>query len=212
MNETVPAPKRRQRRKDARPAELIEAGLREFAEKGFAGTRLEDVARRAGVSKATIYLYFADKEALFLAAVRSRVAPVLLQVEDAVDHFPGSTRMLLELLLRTVYAQLVDSDLRGLMRIIVSEGRHFPQLIEHHHRESITIGRRLLAKIIERGVARGEFRPGPVTKVPLVVVAPAITASLWKITFDHLDPLPMDDYIEAHVDLIMNGLLTRDGG
>src|SRR5829696_6461362 len=95
------APKHR-RRKEARPVELIEAGLQEFAQHGYAAARLDDVARRAGVVKGTIYRYFADKEALFLAAVRSRIMPVFEEVTGFVDTFPGTTRELLQLMLETV--------------------------------------------------------------------------------------------------------------
>src|SRR5829696_939623 len=107
------APKHR-RRKEARPVELIEAGLQEFATHGFAAARLDDVARRAGVVKGTIYRYFPDKEALFLAAVRSRITPVFDEISGFVDAFPGSTRDLLTLILETIHRQLVNSDLRVL--------------------------------------------------------------------------------------------------
>ncbi len=198
----------RRRRKAARPAELIEAGLGEFALRGFAGTRLEDVARRAGVAKGTIYRYFVDKEALFIAALESRAIPIHGEVESFVSTFPGSTRDLLEMLLRTVYARLVDTDLKILMRIIIAEGQNFPSLTEVYHREMISRGEALLARIIARGVARNEIRPGPISNLPIIIMAPAMMAAIWKMTFDAHEPIATDRFIAAHLDLLDRGLLS----
>jgi AcrR family transcriptional regulator len=198
----------RQRRKAARPAELIEAGLAEFALNGFAGTRLEDVARRAGVSKGTIYRYFADKEALFLAAVQSRATPVREQIESFVDSFPGSTRELMGLVLALMYREMIDRDLKTLMRIIIGEGGRFPALAELYHREMIVKGRALLARILARGIARGEVRESAATALPIVVMGPAIMAAVWKMTFDALDPVPTESFMRAHLDLLEGVLVT----
>src|ERR671917_688120 len=161
MNEESTASERpRRRRKDERPAELIRAGLEEFAVHGFAGTRLEDVARRAGVVKGTIYRYFADKEALFLATVRKEVAPVFDEITGFIDAYPGTTRDLLKLLIETVHRQLVNSDLRVLIRIIIAEGERFPALTELYYAETVSKGRALLERIIARGITRGEVREG----------------------------------------------------
>jgi AcrR family transcriptional regulator len=197
----------RRRRKEARPAELIEAGLQEFARHGFAATRLEDVARRAGVAKGTIYVYFKDKEALFLAAVRSRVTPVFAEITGFVDAFPGTTRDLLQLLIGTVHRQLVGSDLKVLMRIIIAEGERFPVLTEHYYGEIISKGRALLERIVARGIARGEVREGPLADLPLVVMAPAIMAAIWRMTFDRYAPISSEAFLAAHLDLVFHGLL-----
>lgn len=198
----------RKRRKEARPAELIEAGLAEFSLRGFAATRLDDVAKRAGVAKGTIYRYFADKEALFLAAVQSRAIPVLGELDGFVEAFHGSTRDLLHLLLRTVYARLVDTDLKVLMRIIIAEGQNFPGLTAVYHREVISRGQALLARIVARGVSRGEITPSPVSDLPIVIMAPAIMSAIWKMTFDVHEPIATDRFIEAHFTLLDRGLLA----
>ncbi len=205
MAEQATGPKRR-RRKAARPGEIIDAGLLEFAEHGFAGTRLEDVAARAGIVKGTIYRYFESKEALFRAAVRSRIAVTLDQVETLVDTYTGTTPDLLRLLLRAIYGRLVGTDASVLIRIIIAEGARFPEIPAYYHREMITKGEALLKKVIARGIASGEFRAGPAAEVPIVVVAPAIVAALWRMTFDPVQPLPPDKYFDAHIDLILNGL------
>lgn len=201
---------RPRRRKEARPAELIEAGLQEFALHGFAAARLEDVAGRAGVVKGTIYRYFPDKEALFLAAVRSRILPVFDEITAFADAFPGTTRDLLQLMLETIHRKLVNSDLRVLVRIIIAEGERFPALTELYYRETISKGRALLERIVARGIERGEVREGAAADLPLVVVAPAIMAAIWGMTFNRHAPISSEAFLAAHLDLVFNGLLKPD--
>lgn len=200
---------RRRRRKDARPAEIIEAGLREFAEKGYAGTRLDDVAARAGIVKGTIYLYFPNKAALFKEAVRSRIIPTLGQIEAMIDTYPGSSQDLLEHIFRTIYARLIDSDLRGVMRIMITEGNRFPEIAEFYYRESLSKALALLDKVVARGLDRGDIRAGPASEYPRIIMAPAILASIWKMTFDRFDPIDLDRFIAAHLDLVFNGISSH---
>jgi AcrR family transcriptional regulator len=200
----------RRRRKEARPAELIRAGLQEFAVHGFTGTRLEDVARRAGVVKGTIYRYFADKEALFLAAVRMEVAPMFSEITGFIDAYPGTTRDLLKVIIGTIHRQLVNSDLRVLIRIIIAEGERFPALTELYYAETVSKGRALLERIVERGIARGEVREGAAARLPLVLIAPALMAAIWRMTFDRHAPISSEAFLEAHIDLVVHGVLTAD--
>lgn len=202
----------RRRRKEARPSEIIEAGLKEFAARGFAATRLEDVARRAGVAKGTIYLYFADKEALFVAAVQSRVTPVIAGMADLVADFPGSTRDLLTLMIRTAHAKLVEGDLKVVLRILIAEGGNFPGLVASYHRDTVARGRAVLEAIYRRGVERGEFRTGATADLPVVIMAPAIMAALWKMIFEAVDPIAADRFLAAHLDLVLNGVLAPPDG
>jgi AcrR family transcriptional regulator len=204
-------PRSRKRRKEARPAEIIEAGLAEFAAHGFRGTRLEDVAARAGVAKGTLYRYFEDKQALFRAAMQSRALPVLDQIEPLVDAFPGTTRALMTQMLHLVYARLVESDLRILIRILVAEGPHFPELTALYHREMITRGRAILGRIMARGVARGEIRPGAAVELPLVIMGPAIMAAIWKMTFEVHEPIATERFMAAHLALLDGILLPPPG-
>lgn len=206
QTKSVPDTKLRRRRKDARPAEIILAGLDEFAEKGFAAARLEDVATRAGVVKGTIYRYFESKEALFEAALKSRLPPVFENIDGMIEEFRGPTADLLRLVITRLYQEMFGSELQVLVRIILIEGGRFPAIAEFYHRESISRGRGLLTAIVKRGVARGEFRAGPASELPMVIVAPAIMAMIWKMTFDSFDPISTDAFMAAHVDLILNGL------
>jgi AcrR family transcriptional regulator len=200
----------RRRRKEARPAELIRAGLEEFAVNGFAGTRLEDVARRAGVVKGTIYRYFADKEALFLAAVRMEVTPVFSEITGFIEVYPGTTRDLLKLIIETIHRQLVNSDLRVLIRIIIAEGERFPVLTELYYAETVSKGRALLERVVERGIARGEVREGAAARLPLVLIAPALMAAIWRMTFDRHAPISCKAFLEAHIDLVFHGVLAAE--
>lgn len=204
--------KRRRRRKEARPAEIIAAGMEEFALRGFAGTRLEDVARRAGIAKGTIYLYFDDKESLFMAAVRERVAPAILEVSGFVDGFSGSTRELLRLVIPVLHERLVQSDLHTILRIMIGEGSTFPGLTALYYRETVLRGRELLERIVARGRARGEIREGPAADLPLVIMAPAMMSAIWQMTFMHEAPIPPERFLAAHLDLVTEGLLVPEAG
>ncbi len=204
-SETAP----RKRRKEARPGEIVEAGLREFAEKGFAAARLEDIAARAGVVKGTIYRYFENKEALFREAVQLRIVPVLQEADEMVEQYPGPTADLLRGLLQAIYARFVASDTKVLMRIIIAEGQRFPDIPAYYHREMITKGEALLRKIIARGVERGEFRQTALSDYPVIVVAPALAAAIMQMAFAAQSSVDLDRYREAHLDLVLNGLVAR---
>ncbi len=195
---------KRKRRKEARPAELIEAAFLEFAANGYDGARLEDVAKRAGVVKGTIYRYFDDKEALFLAVVQSRVPTILDPNDTLISSFPGTTRELLTHLLHFMYGKLVDSDIRVLMRIIISEGNKFPELIELYHREAVSKGLSLLERVVARGVARGEVKPHHAPLLHMTIIAPVMMAAIWRMTFDSQQRVETEDFIEAHLDALFN--------
>jgi AcrR family transcriptional regulator len=202
---------RRRRRKDARPGEIITAGIAEFADKGFAAARLSDVARRAGIAKGTIYRYFSSKEELFEAALGARLTPVLGDLDNVVDSFPGPTEELMRLAIRRLHQALFEDGLHILMRIIITEGNRFPDVAENYHRNVISRGRAMLGRIVERGVSRGEFSPSAATALPVVLGAPAVMAIVWKMVFERFDPIPADRFADAHADLILKGLLARSG-
>jgi len=194
------------RRKAARPGEIIEAGLQEFATKGLAAARLEDIAKRAGIAKGTIYRYFDSKEDLFMAVVRSRVVLSLDQFEETVAHFPGKTDALLKLVLTHFYKQFVGSEISGVIRILIVEGPRFPDLVELYHKEVTSKGVTILSHIIRRGIERGEIRDGPAAKEPRLIMAPTIMAVLWGLTFQAQDPIDIEQYLNAHIDMILHGL------
>jgi AcrR family transcriptional regulator len=200
----------RRRRKEQRPGEIIEAALQEFARRGFAATRLEDVAERAGVTKGTIYFYFKDKEELFKAAARSSLEPALSEIAALGANFTGSAEDLLRAHLHAVYPKLVKNPrARQILRLLIAEGPQFPELVDFYYREVITYGLNLQKRIIERGVARGEFRRTRAGDFPQVVFGPVLAAIIWNLLLAKKHPIDFDAYADAHVDLILNGLKTK---
>ena len=206
-----PEPKeatRWQRRKKARPAEILEAALVEFAARGFAATRMEDVARRAGVTKGTIYLYFESKEALFKALVRESIGNTLSQMTGAVSQFPGSSRELLRFVLGAIGHFARTSDRVVLPKIVLAESGNFPEIVRFYREEIIDKGLSLLTGIIRRGIERGEFRSVPPEHAARLCVAPLLLGAFWRTTFAQFDSEPYDiqGLIDTHIDVLLRGL------
>lgn len=197
-----------ERRKDARPAELLEAALQEFVEKGYAATRLEDVAARAGVSKGTLYLYFANKQELFEAVVRSALIPNLVQGEALLASYQGGSRELLTQLLSGLWRVVAHSNLSGIPKLVISEAGNFPEIAEFYYREVISRGRSLMEQVIARGVRRGEFRRVNPAYAWRMVLAPLLLGILWKHSFLSLEGegFDFDRYLQSYLDLLFNGL------
>jgi AcrR family transcriptional regulator len=198
--------KRGRPRKDERPDEILEAAFVEFADKGFLATRLDDVATRAGVAKGTVYLYYDSKEALFQAAVRSRMLPVVAQVGMLSQQHDGPTVDLLRVIVRVMYGRLSDPTVRTLMRILIADGQRFPDLIAFYHREVLSKLKGALQAIVARGVVRGEFRKGALTDLPEVLVSPGLMGAIWQMTFAAEEDIPLERFMAAHLDLIERSL------
>jgi AcrR family transcriptional regulator len=197
----------RRLRKERRPGEIIEAALEEFALRGYAAARLEDVAERVGVTKGTIYVYFKDKEELFKAVVRSFVQPALQEVESFGASFDGSAEDLMRANFETAYRLLVSNRKANLViHLLIAEGPQFPELVEFYHREIVQRGMNALQRMIERGIERREFRRSRLAEFPQVLFAPVMAAIVWNLTFSKRHPLDLQGYAKAHFDLLMNGL------
>jgi AcrR family transcriptional regulator len=205
----VLSPARWRRRKDARPAEILDAALAVFAERGYAATRMDDIALRAGVTKGTIYLYFDSKDSVFETLVRESIGTALARLLADADRFEGSAADLLRLMLRGIGRFVTTSDRVVLPKIIVAEAGNFPALVQFYRREVIDRGLALLQSVIARGVARGEFRPVTPEHAARICVAPLLLAAVWRTTFAPLDAVPYDyeALVETHIDLLLNGLL-----
>lgn len=208
-DEQRPARKRGRPARRERADEILNAGFLEFAEKGFDATRLDKVAERAGVAKGTLYLYYDSKEALFEAAVRSRISPILGHVTRIIDLYPGPTRFLLRQMLRVMYRQIAKGDVRTIIRIIIAEGDRFPALAEFYHREFVSKMMTILRSIIRKGIERGELRDSAATQLPMVLIAPGIMAAIWQMSFNRYEPIALDRFLESHIDLVMNGITSR---
>jgi len=200
--------KRWQRRKDARPPEILEAALAVFAEKGFAATRLDDVAAKAGITKGTIYLYFDSKQALFEALARQSIGVQIDQVTAQLAQFPGSSSDLLRFVLGTMGNFAITSDRVVLPRLVLAEAANFPQLAEFWRREVVERGIALMSGIIQRGIDRGEFRKIEPAHAARLCVAPILVIVLWRTTFARFDAEPYDyqGLIDAHLATLLKGL------
>ena len=197
----------RTRRKDARPDEIRAAALALFAERGFAATRLDDVARRAGIAKGTIYLYFPTKEDLFRALVRQDLLPNLAALEQAAAAHPGPAPARLRDLLATMAARM-DAPTAAIPRPILAESGNFPPLARFYAEEVVARGLALLTRVIAAGVAAGEFRPVDPAAVAPLAVAPLVMALLWRGSIGRHVPATRgpDDILATHLDLLLRGL------
>ena len=198
------------RRPEERPDEILHAALQVFGERGFAHTRLDDVARRAGVSKGTLYLYYASKVALFRAVVRAVKGPALAEGEAYVEAHQGTAREALEHLVLRMWEIMADPPQATVSRLVQSEIRHFPELARFYYEEIVLRSRRILERVLERGVAAGEFRPEQARFAARAIPAMALTLITVHGGLAAFDPSPMSrEAMAAHAtDLILHGVLT----
>ena len=196
------------RRKHARPEEITAAALELFVERGYAGTRLEDVAASAGISKGTLYLYFANKEELFKAVVREGLVSPIAEMRGLEDHFEGSTPELLRMMLFGWWERIGASPIGGIPKLVISEAGNFPELARFYLAEVVEPAQAATVAIVERGIARGEFRKVNADIVARLMAAPMRGLLMWRNALEpfsksKLDPLA---YLEAHLDMLRHGL------
>jgi len=199
------------RRKQARPAEIVAAALEVFVERGFAATRLEAVARRAGVTKGTVYLYFSSKEVLFKAVVRETIVPVIAQGEALAQSFPGSARELVERLVREYWRLVGETALAGIPKLMIAEAANFPELARFYYEEVAVRGHRLMAGVLERGIRNGEFRKMDVQFAAKIAMAALMHASVVRRSFASCMPEGFDvaTYLDTHIDIYLHGITNR---
>lgn len=214
---STPAPQkaepRFERRKEARPGEILDAALDLFVERGYAATRLDDVAQRAGVSKGTVYLYFDSKEDLFKAVIRSGIVRAIEEAEQRVDRFEGASADLLRTLVAGWWDQIGSTRHSGIPKLMISEAQNFPELARFYNAEVIQRGSGLFARAVQRGIDRGEFRPVNVDYTVRALVSPLIMRSILQHSFLACagpEDFDVPAYFEHTVDLLVNGL--RAGG
>ncbi len=184
MNDTTKkTPKKRERRKEARPDEIIAAAIELWKVRGFAATRLEDVAVGAGVAKGTIYRYFSSKEALFEAAVEARIVRSVDQANQSADLFEGTTEEALLTFFEKVRREMVEGGSFIFLKVLISEGHRFPELVERYEATVLRRGFDAVRRLLLRGVARGELKPEAAEFDPRLVMAPAMMLSLWGTVF-----------------------------
>ncbi len=193
----------------------MHAALATFVERGYAGTTLSDIARRAGISKGTMYLYFPGKEALFRAVVDRAMVPTIVRGEALEASFRGSSVDLLRSILLDWWEAIEGSPLPGLTKLMMSEAGNFPEEAQFFVRRVVRRRRALLARVLRRGMRRGEFRSD--LDVPLAVrlaVAPVLLASIWAHSFQRGTRAPVDyrQMVRLHADVFLHGIVRRRAG
>ncbi|MEX0840008.1 MAG: TetR/AcrR family transcriptional regulator [Parvibaculum sp.] len=197
---------KRQRRKEARPSEIMAAALTLFSERGFAATRLDDVAEAAGVSKATIYLYFENKEQLFTALVHDIATPRFDEIERMIDTYQGSSADMLSFVIARLGEIATTTRLPALAKIVLAESGNFPEIRAFYRDQIIRRGFGNLERIIERGIERGEFRRCNVKAAVQDIVFPILMNALARNTFGELPQFDPDGFLAAHAEFVLRGL------
>jgi AcrR family transcriptional regulator len=202
----------RQRRKQARPQELLDAALALFVERGFAATRAEEVAKRAGVSKGTLYLYYQSKEEIFKAVVRASLSARISEGRQIAAAFEGSSSELLALMLRTWWEHVGLGASAGIVKIMMAEAGNFPELAQFYAEEVVVPAQGLLGDVIARGIERGEFRAVPIKETVHVLSSPLLFLSLQQQSFGAcglcLPSLAPEAVINTQIDLMLRGLIA----
>lgn len=181
---------------------ILEAALGVFAEHGYEAARLDEVAARAGVAKGTLYLYFKDKEALFESLIRSAIDPVLerLQEVSALPDLPLS--QVLEVLFSVFQKEVLGTQRKLLLRLIIAEGPRFPAIAEFHYRNVVARILPLVRKVAKRAVERGELPNDALVRFPQLIAGPLLIAVIWDAMFARIDPLDVPGFLRAYGEVL----------
>jgi len=207
-----PALAKHTRRKEARPGELLEAALDLFVEKGYAATKVEDVAKRAGVSKGTLFLYFPSKEDLFKAVVRENISGHFAEWRQIIEHYEGTSGDMLQCCIQNWWQHIGATKASGISKLMMSEARNFPELATFYREEVVTPGQAMIEHALRRGIASGEFRPMDVQYGVYMVLAPLLFLATWRNSLgccgnaERLDP---EKYLATHLDTLLRGFGTN---
>lgn len=200
------------RRADARPAEIVRAAYEVFSEKGFAAARLDDIAKRAGVSKGALYLYFETKQDIFEAVVKDAIAPNIGQIETFALGFPGPFEQLIRMMVPRVAELATASGMGRVVKMVVGESGNFPEIARIWHDDAVARGLGLLTAVIERAQARGEVRAGDARNHAVSLMAPLLLGVIFRETFVPTGAKPFDipALMQQHLDTLLPGLLTGE--
>ncbi len=191
-------------KREDRGREIVAAAQAEFVGKGYAATRLDDVARRAGVAKGTLYLYFPSKAELFQAVVRAAIVSRVAEGEAAAAG--GLAEAALRRALHGFAAQITAPGTREVVHLVIAESARYPEIADFYYAEVVQRGLAIIRGLVERGVAAGEFRPTALDRFPQALMAPVVMSLIWKVIFDRHSELDVEGLVETHLDLVLNGL------
>ena len=198
----VPTASNRAERTAERRAAIVEAAMEEFIARGFTATRLDDIAKRAGVAKGTIYLHFKDKESMFEELIRTAIVPMVSRLWATPPQPGASARDMMEGFARTFIEEVATTRRGDLLRLIVAEGPRFPEVADFYYREVVSRGLAGMRAVIELGIARGEIQHKNLARFPQIIVAPALIAVIWQSLFSKHAPLDAIEMFRVHLDLI----------
>jgi AcrR family transcriptional regulator len=196
-----PVSNRAERAAERREA-IIEAAMDEFIARGYAATRLDDVAKRAGVAKGTIYLHFKDKESMFEELIRTAIVPLVNRLGAAPPPVGASIRDMIEGFARSFIHEVTTTRRGDIVRLIVAEGPRFPDIADFYYREVVSKGLAGMRAAIEIGIARGEIQNKNLAQFPQILIAPAMVAVIWQSLFAKHAPLNAIEMFRVHLDLI----------
>ncbi|MCC7254040.1 TetR/AcrR family transcriptional regulator [Hyphomicrobium sp.] len=177
---------------------ILRAALSVFAERGFESARLDDVAARAGVAKGTLYLYFDDKEKLFEEVVQSEVSPILDRIGALASARDMPIEKILEALFQVFEKEVLGTERKHLLRLIIAEGPRFPHIAELYFRNVIGRAMPLISRMAAQAVVRGELQSDALVRFPQLVGAPLLFAVVWDSMFARLQPLDVAGFFAAH--------------
>ena len=199
--EHAPASNRATRAAERRAA-IVDAAMEEFIARGFAATRLDDIAKRAGVAKGTIYLHFKDKESMFEELIRTAIVPLVVRLGSTPPPSGASVRDMVEGFAGTFIQEVATTRRGDIVRLIVAEGPRFPAVADFYYREVVSRGLAGMRALIELGIARGEIKQKNLARFPQIMVAPALIAVIWQSLFSRHAPLDALEMFRVHLDLI----------
>jgi AcrR family transcriptional regulator len=204
---------KRERRKEARPGELLNAALSLFVEKGFAATRSEEIAARAGVSKGTLFLYFPSKVELFKAVIQENIVKLFPSWQEELRTFEGTHAEMLRHAMQGWWQHVGETPASGIVKLVLSEAQNFPEVAIFYQEEVVNPGTQMLQNILDRGVASGEFRAMDTSKTVLSVIAPMIFLMMWKNSMGacaaSANIINPEQFIDTQVDVLLHGMTTR---
>lgn len=208
-----PRPKFR-RRKTARPGEIIAAALEVFADKGFAGAKLDDIAERAGVSKGALYLYFETKDDIFRAVIRDAVAPNFEAVRQAAESFEGPFAELAPMILARAAALMSRSRLPAVAKMVIGESRNFPDLARIWHDTIVFVALNVMTGLIAKAQAKGEVRPGDPRLYAFSLMGPMVMGAIYREVFAEVaaQPLDLEALAAQHARAVLQGMLAEGEG
>jgi len=211
LTETSSAHKR-ERRKEARPGELLDAALSLFVSKGFSATKVEDVAASAGVSKGTLFLYFSSKEDLFKAVIRANLADHFPAWNQEFEEFQGTTPAMLEYAMVSWWQRIGSTDASGITKLVMCEANNFPEVVQFYDQEVIRPGHELFQRILQRGIDSGEFVVFNTEQAVHSLVSAIVYVTMWKhalacnASHNTLNP---ETFLRNHVELMVQAWRRR---